>query len=75
MNIIENRAVLEAFELYPEPMRNKLLFLRQLILETGAEIEGLGRLEETLKWGEASYITKGGSTIRLGWKRAKPGLR
>ena len=29
-------------------------------------------LEETLKWGEPSYLTKGGGTIRMDWKKSKP---
>lgn len=29
-------------------------------------------IEETLKWGEPSYLTKNGSTIRIGWKKKNP---
>ena len=63
------------FDLYPEEIKSKLLFLRGLILETAVSIEGLGKIEETLKWGEPSYLTpqsKLGSTIRLGWKASAP---
>ncbi len=62
------------FGLYPSKFKRKLLFLRQLILETAATIEDVGEIEETLKWGEPSYLTpksKSGSTIRLAWKEAK----
>lgn len=38
-----------------------------LILSIAAENE-LGDVEETLKWGEASYLVKGGTTIRIDWK-------
>ncbi len=72
MDILADKAVLEVFDHYPASIRQKLLLLRQLILETGAEIEGSEPLQETLKWGEVSYITKGGSTIRLGWKASIP---
>ena len=48
------------------------MFLRQLILEAAAETEGVGQLEETLKWGEPSYLAKGGSTIRIEWKESRP---
>lgn len=43
------------------------MFLRELIFETAAETEGIGELEETLKWGQPSYLTKSksGSTIRI----------
>lgn len=68
---IENAEVAAVFERYPERMREKLMFLRQLIIETAATTEGVGALEETLKWGEPSYLTpqtKSGSTVRIDWK-------
>lgn len=46
--------------------------LRQLVLDTAAETEGVGALEETLKWGEPSYLAHSGSTVRMAWKKAKP---
>ncbi len=48
------------------------MLLRELILITALEMENATPLEETLKWGEPSYLTKNGSTIRLGWKNSKP---
>ncbi len=45
--------------------------MRQLILNTAKEM-GIDRLEETLKWGEPSYLCKNGSTLRLDWKKKKP---
>lgn len=71
MKKIHNPAVAEAFEKYPLDMRKKLLFLRQLILETAVELN-VGELEETLKWGEPSYIARQGSTIRMDWKVRDP---
>ena len=53
-------------------MREKLMFLRKLVIETAEETDGVKSLEETLKWGEPSYLTKGGSTIRMDWKKSKP---
>ena len=72
MDKIENQEVEEVFNNYPEPMRQKLMFLRHLILETASETGGVNKLEETLKWGESSYLTKNGSTIRMDWKKSKP---
>jgi Domain of unknown function (DU1801) len=75
MNRIENVAVAKAFDAYPSAMRRKLLILRQLILDTAAATQGVGEIEETLKWGEPAYLTsqsKIGSTIRLGWKKSHP---
>ena len=48
--------------------------MRNLILETAAKIESVGEIEETLKWGEPSYLTpksKSGSTIRIAWKHSQ----
>lgn len=42
------------------------------MLKTAGEIEGLDTIEETLKWGEPSYLTKHGSTLRMDWKEKKP---
>ena len=70
---IENPHVAAVFNNYPETMRKKLMFLRQLIFDTAAATEGVGELEETLKWGEPSYLTpktKSGSTVRIDWKKS-----
>jgi len=66
--------VAKTFESYPSHMRNKLLALRELIYQIAAETEGVGTIEETLKWGEPAYLTsnKSGSTIRLAWKKSTP---
>ncbi len=66
--------VAAVFDSYPQKIRTKLMILRQLILETAAAIEGVGEIEETLKWGEPSYLTpktKSGSTIRIAWKKSQ----
>ena len=63
--------VASVFAAYPDEFRTKLMQLRQLILDTAETAESVGELEETLKWGEPSYLTKNpktGSTIRLNWK-------
>jgi hypothetical protein len=61
-------AVDAVFSAYPKPLKAKLLALRRLILDTAAATKGVGALEETLKWGQPSYLTaatKSGSTIRI----------
>ena len=60
------------FDNYPETIKDKMLNLRELILETAKETEEVLELEETLKWGEPSYITKHGSTLRIDWKKKTP---
>ncbi|WP_421764502.1 DUF1801 domain-containing protein [Ekhidna sp.] len=66
-----NPEVQKVFYNYPTQVRDKISNLRKLILETALEI-GITDLEETLKWGEPSYLTKHGSTIRIDWKEKKP---
>lgn len=72
MDTITNQAVAAVFNNYPEPYRKKLLRLRQLVLDTATETDGVSPVEETLRWGEPSYLTETGSTIRMDWKPAKP---
>jgi hypothetical protein len=65
--------VAAAFATFPERVHARLLEVRDLVLETAADIEGVGPLTETLKWGEPAYLTeatRSGSTIRLGWFRS-----
>lgn len=66
-------AVAAVFAAYPETVRHKLLALRELIFATAAETDGVGAIEETLKWGQPSYLTtssRSGSTIRIDRVRA-----
>lgn len=72
MSVIENTKVEVVFEQFPKHIQSKLLILRQLIMDTAKEIENLDHMDETLKWGEPSYITKKGSTIRISWKQSSP---
>ena len=75
MTPFANPAVAKTFESYPPDVRRKLLALRELILRTAAATEGVGPLEETLKWGEPAYLTtqsKSGSTVRIAWKKSAP---
>src|SRR5882762_1467003 len=56
------------FHAYPKPVKAKLLALRRLIFDTAKATQGVGRLEETLKWGQPSYLTaetNSGSTVRI----------
>jgi hypothetical protein len=51
------------FENYPKEVKDKMIYLRDLVRKTANEIEEIKVLEETLKWGEPSFITKHGSTL------------
>ncbi len=60
------------FNNYPVEVRERLLELRNLVFEVANSIEEVGKVEECLKWGEPSYITKIGSTVRMDWKARDP---
>ena len=60
------------FANYPDVVRDKMQRLRELVIETAKETEGVTVLEETLKWGEPSFISNIGSTLRMDWKEKNP---
>lgn len=62
--------VLNVIGQYPEHVQTRLLRLRELIFEVAKDLN-ITDLEETLKWGEPSYISKHGSTLRFDWKANK----
>lgn len=64
--------VQEVFKTYPARFRKKLLALRALIIESAEELPEVKEIEETLKWGEPSYLVEKGSTVRIAWKEKKP---
>ncbi|ASK89001.1 DUF1801 domain-containing protein [Sphingorhabdus sp. SMR4y] len=52
----------------PEPLTVRLVQLRRLILDVASENPAIGPLEETLKWGEAAFLTSAtgsGTTVRI----------
>jgi hypothetical protein len=67
-----NPDVSAQFARYPKAAQQALESIRQLILSVAADNQ-LGAVEETLKWGEASYRVKGGSPVRIDWKASEPG--
>ncbi|WP_371169564.1 DUF1801 domain-containing protein [Aliiroseovarius sp. 2305UL8-7] len=61
--------VAATFKTFPSGATAHLLALRSLIFSTAQATPGVGRIEETLKWGQPAYLTpdtKSGTTIRLG---------
>ena len=54
---------------YPGAARTKIRELRALIIRLAG---GPDALEETLKWGEPAFLTRGGSTVRLAWSEKYP---
>ena len=64
----QNINVENTFNAYPKIIKQKLLFLREVIFQIADEFDEIGKLEETLKWESPSYLThspKSGTTIRL----------
>ena len=61
----QSEKVAARFADYGAPARNRLLELRSLIFETAADTDGVGTLEETLKWNEPAYLNPAGTTIRI----------
>ena len=72
MKLTSDPKVKTVFDNYPKEVKQQMLHLRGLVLNAAAEIDGLEKLEETLKWGEPSYLAKYGSTVRMDWKAKKP---
>lgn len=64
--------VAAAFDAFPVSIGRRLRAIRGLIFKTAAQLDGVGPLTETMKWGEPAYLTEAsnsGTTIRLGWMR------
>jgi len=64
----KNSAVRDAFDAFPPAIRNRLLEIRAIILDVAGQTDQVGEIEETLKWGEPSYLTSAsgsGTTIRI----------
>ena len=72
MEVRTSPEIADKFNNYPDFVRDNMQFLRALVIKTAAETEGVHILEETLKWGEPSFLTKNGSTLRMDWKAKKP---
>lgn len=65
--------VAATYDTYPDRYRKRLMELRSLILQTADQHPEIGKVEETLKWGEPSYLPMKkniGSTVRLNWRPA-----
>ncbi|MCB1384721.1 MAG: DUF1801 domain-containing protein [Nitratireductor sp.] len=56
--------------------RDRLRHLRQLVLDTASNTQGVGEIIECLKWGQPAFVTqnpRSGSTIRIDAVRGKAG--
>jgi len=64
-------SVKQKFETYPDNISILLQNIRNLIFNVAKQDE-ISDITETLKWGEPSYISNIGSTIRFDWKAKHP---
>ena len=64
-------SVKQKIETYPKHIAVLLGHIRDLIFSV-AKQDGISDITETLKWGEPSYVSKTGSTIRFDWKAKYP---
>lgn len=60
------------FDTFHRPVRQRLLAVRELILNEANNHPYSDTFVETLKWGQVSYLIKNGSTIRLGNTTRRP---
>lgn len=68
MKRFDDARVAAVFKAYPPGLRARLMALRELVFETASRTAGVGRFDETLKWGQPSYLTAesgSGTTVRI----------
>ncbi len=61
MDIFSNIEVKKAFSAYPDNIRTKMMYLRQLVLETAAEIDSLGRRGRGSLWLVSKRVRRHGT--------------
>ena len=66
-----NPMIQKVIEQYPKVAQQAFEQLHQCIY-TAADELNINNIEETLKWGEPSFLVKSGSTIRIDWKAKTP---
>lgn len=72
MHYTPNPKIDAVIQKYPMNVQDKLNALRQLVVDTANSMDEFDTLEESLKWGEPSFTTKVGSTLRMDWKEKTP---
>ena len=73
MHPFQSPKVQSAYDAFDDAQRDIALMLRDLIFAVAADTPQAGVVEETLKWGQPSYLTprtKSGSTLRIGTTKA-----
>ena len=68
MHPFADKNIAEQYDNWPAELRGRLLAIRAMIFDVAAATDGVGKIEETLKWNMPAYLTvkpKSGTTIRL----------
>ena len=76
MRRFDDAKVAAVFKAYPPAVRSDLMKLREMMFEVAAATPGVGKLTETLKWGQPSYLTEetgSGSTVRIDRAKGREG--
>ena len=66
----------DTYASYGGVVGDQLRTMRQLVLDVASATEGVGQIQECLKWGQPSFVTvkpKSGSTIRVDAIKDEPG--
>jgi hypothetical protein len=70
-----NPDIAQVFSKYQIQTKQALLTIRPWVFDIAESSEGIGQIEECLKWGELSYVThspKSGTTLRLSPLKSNP---
>ena len=67
-----SKAADQVFAAYPTHVKDKMLKLREMVISVAQELDEIKKLNIELKWGEPSFITSIGSTLRMDWKPKTP---
>ena len=72
MKVTSDANVKAVFDQYPDHIKPVMQKLRELVIATAKSIDGIDTVVEALKWGEPSYRSNQGSTLRMDWKSKNP---
>lgn len=64
--------IAETISDYPQNAKDVFLAIRTLVAKKAVDTVGMENTQETLKWGEPSYLAEGGSTVRMKWTDKQP---
>lgn len=67
MDAITDKEFTNRVEAFPKHVRPTFDMLQALVHQVAQDSDVL-KIHQTLKWGEPSFVTKHGSTLRMDWK-------